>query len=79
MTVAVLLFAQHVRIPNAAAVRADWSLRLTTTPYALGAILLLVCAAALLRQLTWAAAESSVPPAPELSAAPSERVRTSVR
>ncbi len=32
------------RVPNAASVRADWSLRLTTTPYALGGILLLVCA-----------------------------------
>ena len=52
MGVAVLLFAQHVRVPNAAAIRADWSLRLTTTPYALGAILLLVCAAALLRHVT---------------------------
>jgi alpha-1,2-mannosyltransferase len=83
MAVAVLLFAQHVRVPNAAAIRADWSLRLTTTPYALGGILLLVCAAALLRHVTPAVEpmveKASVPRAATVPAMSPKGVRTSVR
>ena len=47
---AVVLLLPHVSVPDARAVRADWSLRLTTTPYALSALLLLACTFVLVRE-----------------------------
>jgi alpha-1,2-mannosyltransferase len=47
---ALLLLSGHVRIPDAASVHADWSLRLTTTPYALSGLMLLACAIVLIRE-----------------------------
>ena len=78
--VAILLFAQYVRVPTSAAVRADWSLRLTTTPYALGAVLLLGCAVMLLREPKPAPTDVPVSPVPDQPSVEAvERVRTSVR
>ena len=59
----VVLLLPHVSVPDARAVRADWSLRLTTTPYALSALLLLACAFVLVREPAVADAREQVAPA----------------
>ena len=65
MVAAVVLLLPHVSVPDARAVRADWSLRLTTTPYALSALLLLACAFVLVREPVGADAAEQLVTAPE--------------
>lgn len=69
MGAAVVLFLPHVSVPDAHAVRADWTLRLTTTPYALGALLLLACAFVLVREPAGAEVGEQLTPAPALRSA----------
>jgi alpha-1,2-mannosyltransferase len=64
MGAAIVLLLPHVSVPDARAVGADWTLRLTTTPYALSALLLLGCAFVLVREPVPAEAGQQLAPAP---------------
>ena len=65
---AVVLLLPHVSVPDARAVGSDWTLRLTTTPYALSALLLLACAFVLVREPV--GAEVGAQPAPTAALEP---------